>query len=287
DSTEVLARDNYAVGHAFDYYGNIEKYYNPDDYGAAADNPSGMLFSTTEDMARFGMMLLCKGEDVLTPQSVAKMSDALVPMHLLPNDYYGYGLYQDLDDPLGGIGHDGSLPGFLTFFRFSFGRNLGVVVFVNSRNFSPAALCEGIVEILLDYEFPQPDYSTSPETWGKYTSIYVDPYSLGRINVYQDFQKRLWAEFIDLERLGYEDGPVQLYQYAGDTFFFDSALYQTTLTVTFWLDDNGKGEYFATRGGTAKRGLSEEMLKDEINSDLREQIWKNKLLPYSQYLICQ
>jgi len=277
--SEVLEREDYATGHEV-YYGGSCLYYEPDENYSSNCNPGGMVYSNVEDMSKFGTMLLSKGGDVLTPESVALMSSPLVPTNQTPDDYYGYGLYQDTADPLGGIEHGGSLPGYLTSFKFYPEKNLGLIVVINSKNISPSYLLNDTVEILLNYNPPPPpDYSTSPETWEKYTGYYVDPYEWGRINVYQDSEKRLWAEFIDFEELGYEDGPVELFQVAQDYFYFESNAYKTNLGVTFWLDDNEQGEYFATRAGIAKRSFDTSLIENNMTPYILKGRVPDKLRP--------
>jgi len=285
--SDVVNRKNYAIGHTHDAYGNVDTsgYYDPNSYGSAVDNPAGGLFSTTEDMARFGRMLLTKGQDVLTQDSVATMSGNLVETHFTPDDYYGYGLAGDNWDPLKSYGHTGSLPGFLTAMQIFPEQNFGVVIFLNSRIYSPTALLVNTVQILLDYNCPDPpDYSTPPETWSKYVGEYLDPYGLGRANIIQEEDNTLWADLLDFEAQRYTDGPVQLYQHAGDTFYFYWEYFGTYVYTTFWLDENGNGEFFATRSGTAERLESKNLINFYTEEVILNMQWIEKIKEHPEII---
>ena len=90
------------------------------------------------------------------------------------------------------------------------------------------------------------------------------------LDIYMDMRNRLWIEFV-----GTHTYRTRLHQYAGDTFYFDffgSGIY---LILTFFLDEEGIGEYAATRAGVARRVEEDE----EVTAAM-----KARLIPRDEWI---
>ncbi|UCH97371.1 MAG: serine hydrolase [Candidatus Aminicenantes bacterium] len=254
-ANEVIVRGNYAVGHVFDGE-KIVSTVKPDTFQCALAQPPGFLFISAMDMAHFCEVLLSGGGDVLSRDSVNMMKDQLVDTHQLPGQYYGYGLVNVDFNAFSLVFHSGGFWGFRTFLCLVPEYDFGVVVMVNADNYDPFLIAEKAISTYLD--LPEVEYEaiiTSPDTWGIYTGKYNDPYELGEFDVYQDSEKRLWVNFIDL------DLTTELLQISRDYFYFDISddeSQQVDVGVTFFFDDDGKVEYFATRVGVGKRVEADE-----------------------------
>ena len=104
-------------------------------------------------------------------------------------------------------------------------------------------------------DIPKADYTTDPATWTQYTGTYLDPMTLGEVKVWMAGQA-LGMTFVELQKT------VTLNQKAGDYFYFQGPAGHATLAgkligATFFVDDQGTGQYIATVYGVAARIPSE------------------------------
>lgn len=250
NSDTVYAGGNYATGHRYDG-DTVVSTCSPDTYNCALGYPPGFLYSSVMDMAHFAEVLLSKGGDVLAENSVNRMMSKQEDTHLIPGLYYGYGLMTFEWDNLSMVFHDGGLSEFRTTFMLFPAYNFGVVVMLNAGHYDPQNIAFYAADFYLNLpNITDTDYTTSPDTWGIYAGKYFDEFELGEIDIHQDSEKRLWVHFIDL------DITAELLQSAGDAFYLnisDDEAKPVYLNATFFLDNEGKGEYFVTRAGVGKR----------------------------------
>jgi CubicO group peptidase (beta-lactamase class C family) len=247
---EVISSGNYAIGHSYED-GELRHTIFPDTYHCPLGYPPGLLWASAMDMAHYCEILLAGGGEVLTVESVNKMKDKLVDTRQYPGMYYAYGLMTiDVND-FTMVYHDGGITGFRTTFYMIPEHNFGVVVMLNADHYNPGTIAVRAITTYLDLpEITLQPVTTDPDTWGIYTGKYNDPYELGEFDIYQDSEKRLWGNFNDL------DITKELFQIANDCFYFDISSTESTeynLIATFFLDDDGNAEYFATRAGVGKR----------------------------------
>lgn len=263
--------DNFSTGHTMKWDGSLAK-NNFDDFGCAIAWPPGILFGSVVDLARYAEMQLAGGGEVLSAEAVARMQSPLAAMHSTPDDYYGYGMIPNDYKGVRMVWHDGGIEGFTTFWMIVPERNFGAVVFVNADYYYPADVALKAADLFLQLpDVEPPDYSTPPETWGKYVGTYYDPFELGTIEVYQDAELRLWAKLVDIFGV-----TVELIQYAADTFivtYHDIGL----IGATFFLDDADQGEYFVTRVGVGKRVEDELLRPPPLNQPWSFEAWLTRI----------
>ncbi len=251
---EVYENGNYAVGHTFNENREVDQFVEPDTNNCAFIRPPGQLFASAVDMAHFVEMLLARGGNVLTSDSIDKMIAPHVDTRHPELGHYGYGLQSSYYKDLKVVWHPGATNAFQTTVYFVPKHKFGVVVLLNATLYSPHTIARKAIDIFLDLpDTLSPDYSTPTDTWHIYTGKYLDPYFSGEIDVYQDSENKLWADFIDF------DYTTQLFQNAGDWFYFPKdpnrniGKSEGYITVTFFPDSKGIAEYFATRLGVGKR----------------------------------
>ena len=186
-----------------------------------------------------------------------ELQPQLVDTRQYPGFYYGYGLMTIDFNDFTLVYHDGGITGFRTTFYMIPEHNFGVVVMLNADHYDPGIIAHRAITTYLDLpEITFRSYPTDPDTWGIYTGKYNDPYELGEFDIYQDSENRLWVNFNDL------DMTKELFQIANDCFYFDISSVESTeynLIATFFLDDDGNAEYFATRAGVGKRVQESEV----------------------------
>ena len=271
----VIASGNYAVGHTFQQGGEVDQYIEPGFYDCGMASPAGLFYAGVLDMAHFVEMLLANGGNVLTPDSAARMMAPLEDTHFPGENGYGYGLWEFAYKGLTVVRHSGGIDGFRADVCFVPDHNFGVVVMVNTDIYAPHNVSKKAMDIFFDLpDTSPPDYSTPPDTWGKYTGTYFDPYFYGEITVYQDAENRLWVEYGDY------DYTTELFQYGDDVFYYDmdeSAGSTHWLTVTFFPDDNGIPEYFVTRAGVGKRVENNSGIARIKRCTLSKEEWKKTM----------
>lgn len=111
DPQEVMDRDDFTYGH---HGGAPEFIYAPDGYDCGAYSPSGLVFSTVENLARFARLMMSDGGELLSEESVAAMQGHQIYLDYDPDYFYGFGVfiepYQDLEVRY----HGGNVPGWGT-----------------------------------------------------------------------------------------------------------------------------------------------------------------------------
>lgn len=121
------------------------------------------LYSTVEDLARWGSFLCDPDESVLRASSVAEMHDLQVMAE--PDWSHGWGLGIALwrrGERIFG-GHTGGFPGFLSILVYSRREGIGAVLLANSSRWPKLADSGlGLVEAALEELAPQPE-AWSPE----------------------------------------------------------------------------------------------------------------------------
>jgi CubicO group peptidase (beta-lactamase class C family) len=262
---------DHATGHGMNLDGSISK-WEFSDFGCAIAWPPGILFGTVIDLARFAEMQLANGGDVLSADAAERMRSPLAATHMTPDDYYGYGLLSFDYKGVRMVWHDGGIEGFTTFWLIVPERDFGAVVFVNADYYYPADIALKAADLFLELPDEEPpDYSTPPATWGRYTGDYFEPYAFGRIHVYQDAELKMFASFPDIFGV-----TTELVQYAADTFII---VYRNVglITVTFFLDEEGQGEYFATRAGVGKRVEAAQFLPPPEQPPLSVDEWARRI----------
>ena len=174
------------------------------------------------------------------------------------------------------ITHDGGVAGFRTSWWIAPEENFGVVVFINADYYDPAYIALKAVDVFLEpkEDYP-PDWSTPKSEWAKYTGTYDDPYEFGPIVVSQNEDLELFVLFEDWK---YE---TELIQYAVDTFVFDITGDGYYFPVTFFLDDEGQGEYFATRAGVGVRVEDKGANPGTDRTSLTYDEWVARAMPFT------
>ncbi|GHJ40223.1 serine hydrolase [Streptomyces sp. TS71-3] len=123
--------------------------------------PAGQLWSTTGDLARFGLFLLEGDDRVLGVESLREMRAPSAPAEtadVTAGAAYGLGLQVQDRDGRVLVGHSGSLPGFLASLLFSVEDRLGAVVLTNCTSGVPISEVAGdLVRIVAEAEPPIPE----------------------------------------------------------------------------------------------------------------------------------
>jgi CubicO group peptidase (beta-lactamase class C family) len=96
-------------------------------------SPAGQLWSTTEDLLRFGSVLLGKADDVLSPDTIEEMCEpASGPAELEVPLFYGLGVMISRGQDRTMFGHLGSMPGFVAALWVDPGERTSVAAFANA-----------------------------------------------------------------------------------------------------------------------------------------------------------
>lgn len=251
DADEALSLD-YATGSATNAIG-MPMDVVPGTYDCAVSQPPGFLWASVDDYAHFAEALLDGGGEALSPESVGAMTSVHAHAGWWPTLDYGYGLFVDQYKELDVLWHDGGIEGFRTTWYLVPEQDFAVVVFVNNHHYSPATIAWEAMDLFLEPEAEQPDWSTPASTWGVYEGTYEDPFTLGRIDVVHT----ALGLRATLHRFGSE---CDLVQYGGDSFFMQVQGYW--MLITFALDEAGRGEYLVSRVGVAERVEDEDESRD-------------------------
>lgn len=148
--------------------------------------PSGNMYSTAHDLARFVQMLLGWGElgsaFVVDPEYLGNMEQ---PRTTLASDAglrhgYGSGMFMRLDLPYKLLGHDGQIDGFTSWYGYSPSRDVGVVVLLNSSGARAGEALKRLTSLAIRYlkrdvEPPQPpEITLATTTLDAYEGYYHD-----------------------------------------------------------------------------------------------------------------
>ncbi len=240
----AAAGDDRTTGHgrAADTSGRT---YDFSQFDCAVSRAYMGVIASAKDYARFAEALMDGGRGVLSPASIAQMEADQAGTGLGEDQAIGAGLFHFDWRGARVHGHDGRAYGWESSFVYVPSEGFAVVVLVNADDYPPMSLALGALDAFLGTAGAPPDRSSSPSTWPALAGTYDDPVgALGEMIV-SFADDRL---VVDLPRYGVRG---DMHGYAGDGFGFwiDSAW----VPGTFFRDAGGAGEYFATRGGVARR----------------------------------
>ena len=220
DPAEVVASGNFAYGHEPNSTGQ-PTVWAPDSFDSWVASPSGLAFSTASDLALWGQLLMDGGGAVLSDSSTETMQRRQIFLDYVPDFHYGFGIFAEIYNRLDVRQHGGNLVGWGAFLLWVPEERFVVSILDNTLiHLTAAGYC--IVDAVLELEVsPPPDYSTDPETWGRFNGRYrfMDNHGdLFDAEVTKD-EERFSITFIDPD----EPGPYQtdlVHQYL-DTFIID------------------------------------------------------------------
>ncbi len=144
-----------------------------------------------------------------------------------PDTSYGYGLYVTERNDRVLLGHDGRLGGFGSAMYLVPEEGFGIAILVNGDAYPGSTALAGL-DRFLGWEPDVEDWTTDPSTWGDYAGSWLDPYSLGPIEVA--------FTGTGLELSVPDNGLVAtpMTQIAADHFSFQAE--GLTLPMTFWRE---------------------------------------------------
>ena len=187
---------------------------------------SGGLFSTIEDLARWGD-LLYRGR-VLSPSMMTEMMKFRNVSGFGPNSGYGLGVVRSTPVNRLGWGHGGSMPGFHSYLWHVPGDSVTIALIVNQD--SPAAMAIAL-QLLNEYFLRAPQASSAPSTKPATASMLAP-----RPNPFSDITS------IDLSAARSGTGSVRIYSLLGTPVrtLVDGAITEGSHTV-MWdgRDDSG------------------------------------------------
>jgi len=238
---KVAMAGDFTSGHKLNATTGKYTTYQPSSFDCAQLRAAGGVLASVKDYAHLTETLIAKGGTVLKPSSVEAVEAPQVKTMLLPDLTYGYGWMQEPYKGVTLVNHDGAVPGWLASVTMIPEKKFAAIVFFNADHVSPTSFTLRAADAMLGLTGDLPSFTTSPTTWGKYEGVYDDKYGyLGKVTVTLEGSKLMGAFAADGSK-------VTLTQYAGDTFYFPIS--GMSLTGTFFLDDKGAGEFFATRAG--------------------------------------
>ena len=256
---DPAAQADYAVGHSTQFPPNSLQPVSLSWFDNAPLAPYARVFASVDDLAHFAEMLLRPTDDVLTNASKQAMVSPHVATHKSPDERFGIGFFLWDESRYGVpvVSHGGSGLGYVASFLMVPEAGFASVVLANHEGFyDVTSLNTAAMKRFLDLpDIPKADYKTDPATWAQYTGAYSDPVTLGKVNVWMAGEA-LGMTFVELQKT------VTLIQLAGDHFLFKGPADHPTLAgqwigATFFVDDQGKGQYIATIYGVAARIPSE------------------------------
>ncbi len=128
--------------------------FRPNTSGATVANAAGAMVSSVRDISDWQDALL--GGNVLEPRSL----ELMLSFH--PRSGYGLGMrYAQLDGHLG-IGHGGSLRGFVSLMYRLPEEDLDVVVLTNLGRTNIQSLADKLTRVTLNYLEPEPEPAPAP-----------------------------------------------------------------------------------------------------------------------------
>ena len=211
--------------------------------------PADGLYASVLDYAHLAETLLGGGGRMLDPASVAKFEAGQVPDYLSPQGLYTYGLYQTEEFQGIDVLHvGGSAGGFHTDFWLVPSKSFAVVVVFNADN--PGTACgpwdsaKFAMQTYLGLSSSDGvEWTTPTSAWAPYLGTYLDPYTLGKVDITLDGDQLLATT------PAY--GSIALTQSYATAF--NATLASSPVTVSFQPDDRGPAGWFVTPYGVAKR----------------------------------
>jgi CubicO group peptidase (beta-lactamase class C family) len=173
DPAGVEAGGNFAYGYWVNPTSEREEAVAPSDYFIWVDTPNGEAFTTAGDLARWALLMLDDGSDLLSPESVAAMQQPLLPMLGFADTYYGFGVMSKTRGDVQLKGHGGGVPGYQAALWWAPEHDFAVAVMVNSWSYSVSEAVGCIVDTVLDpVPVASPPEIDAPETWARWQGRY-------------------------------------------------------------------------------------------------------------------
>lgn len=241
DVATVIAEGDYAYGHEGSPAAPIAiaadgAYFETGSYG-----PQGGAWGSVEDLARWAEVHIHDGDGVLTPAGI----DSLRTPHTstgIPGQSYGYGLF--VNDGLAPtlLDHGGSAPGYLSDWRVVPELGLGVFVTSNAEWISPVEIGDLVMDRYVELSYA--DVPGSGLTEADYVGQFVDPETLGTINITMDGGQLSAAV----------DGqPQSITPLWGDTYEISIPATGGAIWMTFWRGTGETADYLVSIWGVATR----------------------------------
>ena len=170
-AAEAMAYGDVSWGHEIDPDTGEFVAFPPDTFQCPWAEPSGDFFTTAADLARFPLMLMDFGGDVLDPELAERLSSPVVPTHDDPAEAYGYGVSTREIDGEPVRYHSGAVPGGSSNLVWLPERALVISVVANRAvDMQPATNC--VLEATVGMQWPAPAGPTSPRKWRKFRGLY-------------------------------------------------------------------------------------------------------------------
>ena len=245
----VEAEGEWATGHSGsasspNLTSPTDSYYATGYYG-----PMGGAWGSVTDLARWGLVHLEGGADVLSETALTSLQTPVSPTRRFPEQGYGYGHFIDRIFGFDLLSHSGSVGGFLTTWMLVPERGFGVFVVVNCDWYYPGSLAYDALGSFVGLDFDLGPYASSSEDWPSFVGSYEDPVSFGTVEVLIE-EGSLVARFVDL---GFESTLVGYYE---DAYTFQYAPSGSTQMLAFWRDEDGEAEWLVSLYGVARRAVS-------------------------------
>lgn len=262
---EVAVDGDYAYGKSFHWETGESIIVEPNTYANAWARPAGYGFSSVLDLAKLVQFLRVGNPEVLSETLHLAMQTPQVDMQMfLDLLHYGYGLmiqeggfYQPGSTDfhrLRLVSHGGDIYGYAADMMYVPELDFGFVALTNAtyahlnRSFTVAlsSLCT------LPAPEPLPSLAMSAADYGNYHGHYHDVHAMGDIWVRAN-GKQLQVQIPALDEMGltYQS---TLQASSPDNFIFNinsGGPANLPISVTFIRDEEGRSEYFRTRGFVA------------------------------------
>jgi CubicO group peptidase (beta-lactamase class C family) len=245
---QVAAEGDFAYGHSGavispNVFDPQDSYYDTGYYG-----PMGGAWASVEDLARWGLVHMSSGGDVMGPEWIEALQTPQVETGQYPGQSYGYGLFIDTLQGPTVLSHSGSVGGYLTDWVLVPEAGFGVFITTNCDWYWPGSITDLALEKLVDLEeVDLTPYLTSADQWSDYAGTYTDPTYYGTIEVTAG-DKALEIEFTDLE---FSD---EMYGYYLDYYVFYDETLSRYMPAVFWREEGEEQTtWLASSYGVATR----------------------------------
>ncbi len=262
--SEVIADGNFSDGASTNETGGAWD-VTPDAYDNAWLRPAGYAFSSVLDYAKFVQFLYVGNQSVLSDTERQAMQTAQVNMLDLGGveadlESYGYGLVVDREFQLGTnayvtklVWHNGSLPGFTSWFYLVPSTGFGIVWLANADdvNFvnSVVLALESFAGLTNPTTMTPPGVAVDPTLFPRYAGTYNDPNGTGLITVTAN------GATLSVDVPSYDAAGTSYSQTLQPTSMdnFTITVQGSTIPVTFIADATGAYVWIRTREVVAQR----------------------------------
>ena len=237
----VLAEGDYAYGHegspgSLSPVAPDESYYDTPSYG-----PMGGAWTSIEDMAHWGEIVIAGGADVMSEAGMASLG----AFHTRTSDSemgYGYGMFiESYYEPEVWL-HGGGTVGFVGHWAVVRQLGFGVFVLVNSEFANPREIGDAALEQYVELGWkgaPGGDPNMSD-----FVGTYVDPFELGTITVTES------GGGLSAQIMGQSYPMTHIWE---DMFTVFHPVAGYEMEATFWRDGGSQAEYLVSIWGVAQR----------------------------------